>query len=362
MRPPDITHWLERLPYSMPAEEKKTALTAVLRSLTDWHREACPAYAKIVAAFGNAFANDDPLESLPFIPARLFKEMDLTSVPDSSVYKRVTSSATMSHTPARIAIDRETADLQSRVLARLVADLVGDKRLPMLVIDAPCTASNREAMSARAAGIRGFSMFGRDVTYALNDQMQIDLPNVIAFLDRHAGKQIFLFGFTIIVWKHFYGSLVSQGLRIPIESGVLLHGGGWKKLADEAVSEDAFRAAMADTLGIRRVVNYYGMAEQTGSLFMECEHGRLHAPIYADVLIRDPVDFGPAQRGCAGIIEVMSLLPRSYPGHILLTEDMGQIDGEDDCACGRLGKYFRVLGRIPQAEPRGCSDTYEHHT
>ena len=44
---------------------------------------------------------------------------------------------------------------------------------------------------------------------------------------------------------------------------------------------------------------------------------------------------------------------------LLLTEDEGRILGEDDCPCGRKGKYFEILGRVKRAEVRGCSDTYE---
>jgi hypothetical protein len=55
---------------------------------------------------------------------------------------------------------------------------------------------------------------------------------------------------------------------------------------------------------------------------------------------------------------VVSVLPGSYPGHALLTEDEGVVLGEDDCPCGRLGKYFKVLGRIKSAELRGCSDAF----
>jgi len=33
------------------------------------------------------------------------------------------------------------------------------------------------------------------------------------------------------------------------------------------------------------------------------------------------------------------------------------VHGEDDCPCGRKGRYFSVLGRLPQVEMRGCSDT-----
>ena len=101
------------------------------------------------------------------------------------------------------------------------------------------------------------------------------------------------------------------------------------------------------------------MAEQTGSIFMECEHGHLHAPVWADVAIRRPEDFSEAAVGEKGLIEVVSVLPRSYPGHVLLTEDEGRVLGEDTCPCGRKGRYFEVLGRVKRAETRGCSDTYE---
>jgi len=67
-----------------------------------------------------------------------------------------------------------------------------------------------------------------------------------------------------------------------------------------------------------------------------------------------------AEKGERGLIELVSLLPVSYPGHALLTEDEGVILGEDDCPCGRRGVYFSVLGRLKDAEIRGCSDTYEN--
>ena len=52
----------------------------------------------------------------------------------------------------------------------------------------------------------------------------------------------------------------------------------------------------------------------------------------------------------------MSTLPTSYPGHVLLTEDLGVVHGIDDGDWP--GKRFSVLGRLPRAEARGCSDTY----
>ena len=70
-------------------------------------------------------------------------------------------------------------------------------------------------------------------------------------------------------------------------------------------------------------------------------------------------DFSLCEPGEEGVLQVLSPLPRSYPGHSLLTEDLGVLLGEDDCPCGRKGKYFKVTGRVPRAEVRGCSDTYE---
>ena len=90
---------------------------------------------------------------------------------------------------------------------------------------------------------------------------------------------------------------------------------------------------------------------------MECEYGHLHSPVFADIISRDPITLEPMPFGRTGVLEVLSALPLSYPGHALLTEDMGAIHGEDDCPCGRLGKYFSVFGRLPKAEIRGCSDT-----
>ena len=70
-------------------------------------------------------------------------------------------------------------------------------------------------------------------------------------------------------------------------------------------------------------------------------------------------DFSVCGMNETGLVQLLSLLPFSYPGHILLSEDLGEILGEDDCLCGRLGKYFKIHGRFAEAEVRGCSDTYE---
>jgi hypothetical protein len=100
------------------------------------------------------------------------------------------------------------------------------------------------------------------------------------------------------------------------------------------------------------------MVEQVGSVFFENAIGALHAPVFADVIVRDPFTLRPLPAGQRGLIQVLSILPQSYPGHSLLTEDLGEWVGEDDPRTGINGRYFRVYGRAPRSEMRGCSDTY----
>ena len=57
-----------------------------------------------------------------------------------------------------------------------------------------------------------------------------------------------------------------------------------------------------------------------------------------------------------GLVQLISCIPTSYPGHNILTEDLGEIIGEDDCKCGYKGKYFKIHGRVKESDIRGCSD------
>ena len=346
-------------PYGLAREEKHAFLTRELKALCEHHARLCPEYAAMLAATATDPAAIDGFEQIPPLPVRLFKEFALKSIPDEALYKTMTSSGTTGQQVSRIYLDRETGALQSRVLTKIMENTLGGSRLPMIILDTSAVIQNRSLFSARGAGIIGFSLFGRDKMYALNEHMQLDLEGLRAFLQKHEGETIFLFGFTYMVWQHFYQELRRLGETLDLHNGILLHGGGWKKLADQAVGHADFHRALNEVCGLRRVVDYYGMVEQTGTIYVECEQGHLHAPVWSDVLIRRPSDFSVAETGETGLIEVVSVLPRSYPGHALLTEDEGRLLGEDDCPCGRKGKYFEVLGRVKRAETRGCSDTYE---
>ena len=301
-------------------------------------------------------------EDVPFLPVRLFKELELKSVENEEIVKTMTSSGTTGQAVSKIFLDRETSANQQKIMAKIVADFTGSSRMPMIIIDCPSVIKDRRMFSARGAGILGFSIFGKDKCYALLDEdMSLDVDSLSEFLKKHEGEKILLFGFTFMVWQHFYRELErlkEKGIAFDLSNGVLIHGGGWKKLISEAVSHDEFHNRLYEVCGLKNIHDYYGMVEQTGCIYMECEYGHLHASIFSDVVVRNPLDFSINRFGEKGILEVVSSIPHSYPGQCLLTEDIGEILGEDDCKCGRKGKYFKIHGRLKNAEIRGCSDTY----
>src|SRR5690606_15874239 len=124
------------------------------------------------------------------------------------VFKVLRSSGTTSQQTSRIVLDRRTSMAQSRALVVILQQFLGKARRPMLIIDHPGVIKDRNSFSARGAGILGLSSFGRDHTYALKDEsMAPDLDAINAFLARNGGKDLLLFGFTFMVWKHFFQSL-----------------------------------------------------------------------------------------------------------------------------------------------------------
>ena len=354
----EMDNLLQIPPFSLDKREKTKLLNTRLIQLSCHHAAACPVFASMMHSTGFCAEECESYYDIPFLPVSLFKELELKSIPDEDIFKTMTSSGTTGQAVSRIYLDKETAGNQQKVLAKIVSEFIGSKRMPMLIIDSPSVVKDRTMFSARGAAILGFSMFGSDKQYALDENMKIDMSAILSFLEKHKGERVLLFGFTFIVWQHFYKELIKQESKLDLSNGILIHGGGWKKLVGEAVTKDEFKIRLTDICELSNIHDYYGMVEQTGCIYMECEFGYLHAGIFSDIIVRNHIDFSPCDFGEPGIVQVVSVLPESYPGHSLLTEDEGVIIGEDDCKCGRKGKYFQINGRLKMAEIRGCSDTY----
>ena len=146
----------------------------------------------------------EEIEDVPFVPVRMFKDMELCSVEKDEIMKTMTSSGTTGQQVSRIYLDRTTAANQQKTMVKIVSEFTGRGRLPMLIIDSPAVVKDRKMFSARGAGILGFSILASDRKYALREDMSIDYEGIEEFLKKHEGKKILLFGFTFMIWQHFY--------------------------------------------------------------------------------------------------------------------------------------------------------------
>jgi phenylacetate-coenzyme A ligase PaaK-like adenylate-forming protein len=350
--------------YAIQQAEKDIVLTAILRELCAEIARNCPPYDRFLRRLGRSPADWQTLADVPPLPVSMFKQYLLSAVPPEKVVRELLSSATTGQQPSRIMIDKTTAFRQARALASILKEHLGGHRRPFLVLDAQESAAAGDTLTARGAAIRGVGNFASETVYGMKKQANGDLaadwPTIEDFFQRHGQEPVLLFGFTFMVWTRFVEEAERRAIKFQASKAQLLHSGGWKKLVAQAVTKKEFNRRTSDVLGCdpRAILDFYGMIEQVGTVFVDCQAGNKHAPAFADVLIRLSYTLQPTSVGQTGIIEVVSVLPTSYPGQALITEDQGVLMGVDDCPCGRLGNYFRFTKRIEQAEARGCGDTF----
>tara|TARA_B100000989_G_C19476764_1_gene443277 strand:+ start:25 stop:1083 length:1059 start_codon:yes stop_codon:yes gene_type:complete len=342
-----------RNPYLISEDEKKQFFKR-LKYLTYYHKKNNSKYSKILNLSKKVEYKN--LTHLPFLNADLFKEFDLYSIKKKNIFKVLRSSGTFNSKPSKIFLDKQNAKNQTLVLSKLFQSNFGAKRFPMLIIDKNPKFKSPKEYDAKTAAFLGFSLFGYDHTFLLDQEGDIDYKNFKIFVNKHKSKK-FIFGFTSYVYEFLINKFSNNKFLNLLENSFLLHGGGWKKMDDNKVSNYKFRKLLKSKHCINKIINYYGMIEQTGSVFFECEKcNYFKSSIFSDVLIRDK-NLQIQQDGKSGLIQMISSVPTSYPGHSILTEDIGHIKkNKNECKCYHQGTLFKVEGRTKISKIRGCSD------
>ena len=227
----------------------------------------------------------------------------------------------------------------------------------MLIVDKDPKGVNRSTYNARIAAINGFSIFGKSVTYLLNKNNKVDFKKLNYFLNKFGNEKFLIFGFTNLIFEHFLESKLKILNSMNLKNGIIIHGGGWKKLERKAISNKIFKKNLKLNYNISKIFNYYGLIEQTGSIFIEChECSCFKCSIYSDIFIRDKNLNIIKKNKQRGFLQVLSLLPTSYPGNSLLTEDIAELRNDIKCkSCGE-SKKFVIHGRSKNSEIRGCAN------
>jgi acyl-CoA synthetase (AMP-forming)/AMP-acid ligase II len=357
--------------YRVPPEETQASLFAILREELDNACERHPGYKNYVQQWPTDYRTAGKVADLPFLPVAVLKaNPPLSLVGIDEIRKTLTSSATTSQLPSRVVLDSKTTRRTTKGIVAIVRDFIGPARRPYLVVDTP-DFKGGPTLGARGAAIQGLQPFATETTYCLTldaqGELVLDRDKLKEFAENFAnnanneGRQdaeVLVYGFTFVLWNHLVRPLLEENICLNLRKAWILHSGGWKRLQDQAVEKSQFNEQLSHVFGcsVDRVIDFYGMVEAVGVIYPDCRAGNKHAPAFSDVIVRNPLTLEPVAAGEIGIVQVCNVLPTSFPGNLLLTDDMAKVIAYDGCPCGRRGISFHFAGRIPERELRGCGN------
>lgn len=352
-------------PYELDSEQKSKPFFEALLDEIKFHYDNNEQYKYFCKNKSfNPHNFQGGLDEIPPIAVSVFKDLgkDLKSIPDSEVKLSLQSSAT-SGIPSTIVLDKITAKRQAKVMIKVVKDFIGSERKPFIIVDISPKPENINFLGARYAAISGYLNFASDVNYALDKQsdenvfFNIEKTNTfIASLDKNI--PIVVFGFTYMLYAQVVKPLLDKGITFELPKGSkIIHIGGWKKLENEKIGKEQFNQSMSKLFSVEEahVIDIYGFTEQMGLNYPDCECGWKHTPVYSEILVRNAATREVMPDGQQGVLEFLSPIPHSYPGNVVLTDDIGIVNPEP-CPNGRNGTRFKILGRLKKAEIRGCGD------
>ena len=322
--------------------------------LSEHHLAGCEAYGRIWKGWQPA----QRIEDAPFVHVGVFKRIELKTEDDSITFKRSVHSSSTSGTSSRIALDQKSSILQSESVTKILGDFLGVEKRPLLILDSVKSLRQRGEMSARVAAAMSLRPLASDIVFLLKDSenpgsMKWDeLRNVLLNNDR-----LIIYGFSWILWLAWGAGAFPRDIKMLLRKKEIsfVHSGGWKKLESIRVDHSDFNQAVLRHVRTgSKVVDFYGLVEQMGIIYPMCECGARHVPVWADVVIRDVYTLKPIMEE-TGQIQLLNVLAYGAPYHSVLTEDVGRLI-PGDCPCGRQGRRFDLLGRVPKAEIRGCAN------
>ena len=346
-----MSQLISRPPYG---ERDDTRFLEEMNSLTLHHVMGCKGFARIWPDWERA----ENIEGLPFIHVGVFKHMELKTEGENVKHERTALSSSTTGVSSRIVLDEQSSKLQTESTTKILADFVGKKKRPLLILDSANSLRRRGELSARVAAAMSLRPLSSDIQFLLEDPDNPDsmkwglLAEMLADHD-----ELLVYGFSWVLWLAWGSRALPDEIKSALSRKKVhfLHSGGWKKLEDIKISRDEFDSALLGSVhASSKVIDFYGLVEQLGIIYPLCDHGVRHIPVWADIIVRDTYTL-VSIKGEVGQLQLLNSITYGAPYHSVLTEDIGRII-PGKCPCGRSGKRFELLGRIPKSEVRGCAN------
>ncbi len=341
-------------PFAAPSEDEFNALAlAVFQS--QFHHNA--AYRAFCAGRSVSPDSVGDWRKIPAVPPRAFKELELTSLAAAEREFVYWSSGTTGESRSRHFHSRESVALYETSLwawfERQV--LAGRPELCPVALTPLPTAAPHSSLAHMFGEILHWQGCGWEEHFVgrvgPEGAWEVDFRawRRSVKLGMVRNEPLLLLG-TAFNFVHLLDWLAASGSSLCLPAGsVVLETGGYKGRSRE-LTRSELHAALCEALGLARdrIVTEYGMSELSSQAYAYpgAADGRrwFRFPPWARAQVVSPETGLDVAEGATGVLRILDLA-NVWSVAALQTEDLAV----------RQGEAFELLGRIPAAEPRGCS-------
>jgi hypothetical protein len=325
----------------------ETAWDRLARSLFAWQVARVPAFARLCAGHGMTPKNLASWKSIPAVPQQLFKREKLFAHGPKKAAAIYETSGTTTGQPGRQHLLSTDIYRAVSVEGARQAGLFDPGAEFYFLAASPAEASHASLSAmfgfwqkaSRQSGPRFFVRQGEFDFAGLREKVsaQIEARRPVAICGT-----AFAFVHLIDAWADL------APLRLPRGSW-LLETGGFKGRSREISKAELYRKlATLFSVPDRAIWNEYGMSELASQAYARGTSGLHHTPPWARVLVVDPATGREVGMGRQGLVRWIDL---ANVDSVLAVQTLDVAE--------RTPEGFRLIGRLPRTEPRGCSLSVE---
>ena len=325
--------------------------------------KAVPVYGAFAQNRGVEPASLERWEEIPPVPARAFRELALVAGdPDAAEAVFRTSGTTGGEERRGVHRVRDLSLYRASLVPNARAHLnpTGEELEVVALLPAPRERPESSLVHMAGVLVEAWSRGPGPDSFLADGEWRLEMERLSGTLDRlAAGSTPVLVLGTAFAFVHLLDRARQEALEWSLPPGSrVMETGGFKGRSREVSREELYRG-IHNVLDVtpHRIVNEYGMTELLSQFYEPLLERRTPAPPaqrhlvgppWVRTRILDPDRLTPVEGGTPGLLQHLDLA-NLYSVSAVLTEDVGR----------RRGDGFRVQGRSPDAEPRGCSLTME---
>ncbi|MDX6767384.1 MAG: hypothetical protein SFU85_11405 [Candidatus Methylacidiphilales bacterium] len=304
--------------------------------------EMNPAYRRLLDAICLDPARAGSWSAFPAMPAASFKDVAVCAFPEPEAVACFETSGTTTGRPGRhffrsLVYYEKALESAWRLF---LPDLSGHLWVSLIP---PASARPSSSLSHMVSHLSRQVAGGR-VEWCCGADYQIDhdkFKRTLAAADRPV----------LLLGTSFALAGVAERVGLPALPGgsVVFDTGGFKGRHREIPREEFYRL-LSESFGLplSSIWNEYGMTEWSSQGYARADTGLHRFPPWMRIVLRDPVTGDPVARGETGVVEAYDL---ANIGSVVAV-------GTRDLARWEEGG-LRLLGRVADADARGCSLSYE---